>query len=383
MVGAGVAGVPAAVAAARAGAQTVLVEQRPFPGGAGVAGLHSFICGLYLNSDPPSDQFLNPGLVAEICSLMGSNGPALKARRMGRVDVLPYQPAQFRDVLSGIIKSQHGLQGLFGTAVKGAVFDGQRVTSVLTEAGEWVPRVVVDCSGEGLIIQTAPVLHTIQPESDRQLAGCTVRFGGIIAPADELTLRVPYVLRRAKDAGQLPAGMQFAVFTMGSEPGEGGCKLSLPPAGLRHGCTVDEAAKRVHAILKESLAEFADSMIIDLSPEVLEREGARLRGQYTLTGDDIRESRQFPDGVVRNAWPMEIWDQTRGPTYRYQPAGEFYEIPLRCLKAAAADNLLCAGRCISVSSEALGSTRVMGTCLALGEAAGLEAARMVRAGSVR
>lgn len=377
VVGAGVAGVPAAVAAARAGARTLLVERREFPGGACVAGLHQFICGLYLNGDPPSDQLLNRGLTAEICGLIADdrNAPR-RAMRIGRVDVLPCSHGQFRDVLSGLIKREHSLESLFGTIVTSARFDGERIASVGSDVGEIVPGVVIDCSGDGVIIGCSPELHELRRERERQLAGCAVRFGGVRDLDGVVAVRVPYALKEAQDNGRLPHGLRFTVFSRGLEPGEGVCKLSLLPGALRGGLEVDEAVKAVHAILRESLAEFAGSVIVEASSEVLEREGPRLIGQYRLTAEDIMAGCRFPDGVAGNAWPMEIWDQSRGPTYRYLPAGRQYEIPLRCLKAAAAANLLCAGRCISVSPEALGSTRVMGPCMALGEAAGKEAARM-------
>jgi len=74
---------------------------------------------------------------------------------------------------------------------------------------------------------------------------------------------------------------------------------------------------------------------------------------------------------------MEIWDRSRGTVYRYVPRGEYYEIPLSCLRVPAVVNLLTAGRCISATPAALASTRVMGTCMALGEQAGLAAAQCI------
>ena len=99
-----------------------------------------------------------------------------------------------------------------------------------------------------------------------------------------------------------------------------------------------------------------------------------------LTKEDVLSARKFPDGVVKNAWPIELWDRTKGTIYKYVPRGEYYEIPFRCLMVSGITNLLTAGRCISVTHEALGSTRVMGTCMALGEQAGKAAAYRVRNG---
>ncbi|PYO55255.1 MAG: FAD-dependent oxidoreductase, partial [Candidatus Rokuibacteriota bacterium] len=64
-----------------------------------------------------------------------------------------------------------------------------------------------------------------------------------------------------------------------------------------------------------------------------------------------------------------------GATYEYLEDGQTYDIPLRCLQARGVENLFVAGRCMSASHEALGSARVIGTCLATGEAVGMAAAR--------
>ena len=74
--------------------------------------------------------------------------------------------------------------------------------------------------------------------------------------------------------------------------------------------------------------------------------------------------------------PIELWEEGRpGATYEYLENGRSYDIPLRCLQARDLGNLFVAGRCLSASHEALGSARVIGTCLATGEAAGRAAAR--------
>jgi len=377
VVGAGSAGVPAAVAAAREGAGTVIVERNAFPGGCGVTDLHWQICGLYLNGSGLSDELLNPGLTGDICNRLGGVPGVSRARRIGRVDVLPYDSARFSKALAELLKAEDRVQSLFNTTVQGVSIDGRRITSVETSQGDIVPRIVVDCSGDGVVIRSSPLLHEVAPENERQLAGCTVRVNGLKGADETLAIRVPYVLRLAEADGKLPAGLRFSFFTPGDVRGEGLCKLSLLPGSLHAGMEAGEAVSAVLDCLKSRLPEFRNAAVVEMSTEVMEREGARLKGEYTLTEADVLSGRKFPDGVARNAWPIEMWDQKRGPKYKYLPAGEFYEIPLRCLRAAAVDNLLCAGRCISVSSAALGSTRVMGTCMALGEAAGKEAAGMV------
>jgi len=85
--------------------------------------------------------------------------------------------------------------------------------------------------------------------------------------------------------------------------------------------------------------------------------------------------RRFDDGVARASWPIELWEEGRlGATYEYLDDGQTYDIPLRSLRVRDVKNLFVAGRCMSATHEALGSARVIGTCLATGEAVGRAAA---------
>jgi len=104
-------------------------------------------------------------------------------------------------------------------------------------------------------------------------------------------------------------------------------------------------------------------------------------GRYELTREDVLSGRKFEDAVARGSWPIELWKEGRpGATYEYLEDGQSYDIPLRCLQAQDLGNLFVAGRCLSASHEALGSARVIGTCLATGEAAGRAAAARRRGG---
>ena len=92
-------------------------------------------------------------------------------------------------------------------------------------------------------------------------------------------------------------------------------------------------------------------------------------GEYILTGADVVGAKKFPDAVARCAWPVEQWGADGKTRLRWLPPGEFYEIPARSLRAAKLKNLFMAGKTISADVEAIASARVMGCCLATGEAA--------------
>jgi hypothetical protein len=379
VVGGGVAGVPAAVASARAGADTLLVEKRAFPGGIGVAGLHRTLCGLYplggVGVPASRASLVNGGLVREICERLAILSPARRPIRLGKVEVLPYLPDQLRTVYMDLIQAEKRLRVLFGTEIQGARLEVGRIQSVMAgEAGEIHAERVIDCSGDGVIIGCHPSLYESVPAAGRQLAGLVLQFAGMAGTDDILPIKVPYAVRQGVESGALPSWLRVTTFSPGEGRDEGDCKVSVPSGTTDQ--EAGQAVSRLHDYLREVLPAFRSARIVNRSPEVLEREGLRLKGCYTLTEADILASRRFPDAVARSAWPIELWDPERGPTYRYPESGGVCDIPLRCLKAAASSNLFCAGRCISATHEALAATRVMGTCMALGEAAGREAGRM-------
>ena len=192
-------------------------------------------------------------------------------------------------------------------------------------------------------------------------------------------------LVRAEQEGLLPKGASNLTLAPSLQPGEVVCKLTLSgiteelPAS-RDFLTVaeQEGRKRALAVTEflKTLPPFARSFVSHAAPQVGVRESRRLVGRYQLSREDVLAGRKFEDGVARASWPIELWEEGRlGATYEYLDDGQTYDIPLRCLQARDVENLFVAGRCMSASHEALGSTRVIGTCLATGEAVGMAAAR--------
>jgi hypothetical protein len=189
----------------------------------------------------------------------------------------------------------------------------------------------------------------------------------------------------AEREGRLPKGASN--FTLGLSPqaGEVICKLTLSGIAKelspgRDFLTVaeQEGRKRALAVTEflKTMSPFARAFVSHTAPQVGIRESRRVIGRYQLTSEDVLSGRKFEDGVARASWPIELWEEGRlGATSEYLEDGQTYDIPLRCLQARDVTNLFVAGRCMSASHEALGSARVIGTCLATGEAVGKEAAR--------
>jgi hypothetical protein len=379
VAGAGVSGIAASIKAAREGASTVLIEKNSFPGGTGITGLHRFICGLYSNTADIPHNTLNEGIASEICFMLQELFPEKTPLRMGKVYVLPFTATNLMAVLRSLSEKEKRLKIYYNTRVVSAKTENNAIVSVTIQKSNKnfniIPRVVVDCSGNGVIIKLSGARYRITPLDQRQLSGYTFRVKGLKNVNDILAVKVPYYLAKAVEQKKMPFYLKFTTFTAGDAEDEGYCKLNMPPAGIMES---EKQAKKdallVHTYLAKVLPVFNKSYIVEMSPEVVEREGLRLYGEYTLSADDVINARKFPDGIVKSAWPIELWNQQKGVRYRYLSPGNYYEIPLRCLISKDIANLYCAGRCISVTPEALGSTRVMGICISLGERAGYEAA---------
>ena len=381
VVGLGVAGISAAVRAAREGAHTIVVERNGFPGGVAVAGMHRFICGLYANGGDMPNRTLNRGLAAEICRRLNGLAPETHVQRMGRVYVLPFSTRDLVSTFQSLSEDEGKLEVFYHTRAVSVEMEQNTIASITAQnqTGEFdiVPRAVIDCSGDGIIIQMSGARYQTTPPRQVQLAGYSFRVKGLQDLDEMLPLRVPYYLTKAVNDRKMPAYLKFTTYSPGDDPDEGYCRLNIPPLGENRNEQARNDALLVHRYLSQVLYSFKNSNIAEMSPRVVDREGPRVCGEYTLTSDDVLNARKFPDGAVKNAWPIELWDQERGPSYRYLEPGDYHEIPLRCLKARGISNCWCAGRCISATREALGSTRVIGTCLSLGEEVGREAAQNV------
>lgn len=161
--------------------------------------------------------------------------------------------------------------------------------------------------------------------------------------------------------------------------------------------------------LRANVPEFADVYVQQTSPQVGPRESRQIEGPYALTGDDIHRGTKFQDGIARGSWWIDIhcplghtypvhlctvecpmgadcpyWaaehNRMRSKAELYPPAGDWYDIPYRSLYSIAFTNLLASGRCISATHEGMAGARVMGTCIAIGQAAGTAAALAIEAG---
>jgi hypothetical protein len=396
VVGGGAAGLASAVAAASAGARTALVERYGFLGGMATAGMVSTICGLYRTSQSGPAEPLNEGLAGAFAQRLASMPGCDKPVRRGRVFVLPYTPFAFACLADELTRAIRELDVHLHTHVAGLETRGDRIEMVRVAAwertSELAARVVVDASGDAVVAQQAGAGTDTPPLAGRQLASLVFVFQQVDTDALGPGARVALLraLAAAEREGRVPAGASNFSLGLSPQRGEVVCKRAL--GGLegevsdrRSFLTAAEQVgrRRVLAVTEflKTLPAFSRAFVSHLAPQVGVRESRRVIGRYVLTREDVLGGRKFPDAVAQASWPIELWVEGReGASYEYLPDGEAYEIPLRSLQARDLANLFVAGRCMSATHEALGSARVIGTCLATGEAVGRAAARQADAG---
>jgi len=359
VVGAGASGMAAAVATARRGVKTILIEQNHFPGGEVVLGMHPYLCGLYANGFP---HLLNKGIPEEVNrELLAQRA---KIERMGKVNVLRFETRHFVRALEKISRHKN-LKIYYGACAQGITVKNGKIAAVSVKQKNRLlriaPRAVVDAAGA--IIKKIKVAAL--RDKQKHLAGycfkvradCRDQFLGV---------KIGYALNQAAKEKKLPWYFRFT-YTTRLNTRCALIKMSVPYPPAQTNRARRDAAKLFNFI-KKALPEFKTGKIIK-DGTLLERSGVRLAARKILTAADVISGKHYLSGVaVRGSWPIEFWGE-KGVEYAYCQKSH-YDIPRDCLKAKKIVNLFACGRFIGAETKALASARVTGICLATGEAAG-------------
>jgi len=383
VVGGGSAGVAAALVASRQGARTLLIERQQLLGGMGTNAMVHTFCGLFHPDVSQGPQWLNPGIPTELGTALMQRGGMEEPDLMGRVYVLRHRPADLASLTAELCAAEPHLTVLTGAEVT-ALSPGWTIT-----LGDRLihSRAVIDTTGDALLARLLGHSHWDLATSARLYRPAYVwSFQGLSAILDEpLRLHVAALIVRAVKAGALPAAALGTTLRASPTRGEVFVSTDLE-AGGDHWDPLD-LDQRLHLesegrALAQAVWDFLRSShpsFTTITPPVLPvhagiRESARWRGDYVLSADDLIRSRRFEDEAALAGWPLEMRETARGPRFRYFDQPEPAGIPASCLRARSLPGMFFAGRCLSCDHEALASVRVMGTCLATGQAAGQMAA---------
>ncbi|MDR1283347.1 MAG: FAD-dependent oxidoreductase [Opitutaceae bacterium] len=404
--GGGPAGVSAALASARTGAQTVLLEAHGCLGGIWTSGLLGWVI----------DGADKPGIMREIIAALDRRGARRLRVEGGRSFACDVE--QMKLLLEEMVLAA-GIRVQLHTRVVAAVRDARasgpqvtdaqaqapgRVAAILTESKSgrqaWGARCFVDATGDGdLAAQAGCGFDFGRPGSAGETQPLSlvalvtgVRMGeigafvggGLAKPKERL-------LAEFRRAGIVPSYAAPTLFPMSDDLFALMANHEYGVSGLDAaqvtGATLRARAEvhRLVAALRSLGGAWSGLRIVATAEQIGVREGRRIRALYTVSRDDLVNGARHEDAVCRATFGIDVHSTTEAArgrpgdpvnATRTQP----YDIPLRALIAADVDNLLLAGRCIGGDFEAHSSYRVTGNAVALGQGAGVATALAARSG---
>jgi len=321
-----------------------------------------------------------------------------------------------------------GADILLHTWVSEVVMEGNRIRGVMVQnksGRQMIPAdIVVDATGDGDIIAASGAGFYIGRDSDGRTQPMTLLFemAGVDVPTvrhyiethpDEFEwwsravpvrpLRPEFqqdhfiaqgylsLVREAMAKGELNLGRESVLFLTTLRPGtitfnstrvigkRGNDARELTEAEIEG----RRQAMSLAGFMKKHAPGFSRAYMVTSGVQIGVRESRRLKGEYLLTTEDVKHGQKFPDVIARGYFPIDIHHLAGKEGYKQDGStwvelDDSYDIPYRCCVPEQVEGLLVAGRCISASHEALGSTRSTGSCMALGQATGTAAALAVR-----
>ena len=391
VAGGGASGLVAALAAARAGARTALVERSGCLGGTATAGMVAQWLGFY-NGETRVVGGLAMELTKRVCALGGSDGftcytLAEASANPIRLINFPFNPEIVKIAADEAVR-QAGIDVQLHTQIARPLLGERRVEGVVVEStsGRAALRgkIVIDATGDAAVAAASGVpCAGEEPDLRRRRQPCTLVFR--MSNVDVKRFRaVPRDEKRALALEGIRDGSLFwESLSFCSSPGgtDAICLMSriadidaLEAEDITRATMAGrQQVKSIANFLLRRVPGFEQSVLAGIAERLGVRETRRIHGQYTLTQDDILNNIRFPDAIALGAGPMDVHEASGTGVALWVPEAPF-EIPLRCLLPLGIDGLVVTGRAISATREANGGSRHMGTAMCLGEAAGICAA---------
>ncbi len=390
--GGGPAGIGAALAAARAGAKTLIVESGGCLGGTWTRGQLSWIF-----------DFKKGGICREIIERLD----ARNARHGGNDRDFVYEPDAMKIVLEEMaVESKIDLL-YFTNCVASYAPDGKMKTLVTeSKSGRqaWNAKIFIDCTGDGDVCANAGASYDFGTDGDRVIQPCSFNAIICVEDAEKLADRISVykkdsldghvectkrILKDLLNAGIDPSYHMPTLFHLGGN-------ILLMMFNHQYGVHCDSAQEITRATVeaRREVFKMADTLARTDSPwrnirviatceQIGMREGRRINGLYRVERADIESGARHPDAVTRVTFSADIHapdkESNRNKTISHVIAKP-YDIPLRALICRDIDNLMMAGRCISGDRIAHASYRVTGNAVDMGFSAGKAAAKFISEG---
>ncbi len=414
--GGGPAGAMAALAAADQGARVVLVEHHGFLGGTNSASGVTGVGGWQYDLDGcPLIDGLPLEFMDRVCRILGTDDRVSRLRkpiekpdyRSGGLGCfwIRTNPEIVKLVLDRMMIERGVKLYLHSSAVR-PIQTNRKIQGVFIEnksgRGAILSDVVIDCTGDGDIAAAAGASYIIGRTEDAACQPMSAMF--IVANADmpdlwygdperdpqaDPLLRDRYrgAIRKAREKGDVLLNPNDLLCS--ADP------LHKHSPNVRHinftriqrhsavnADEITQAEMEGRAQIEETI-RFLQKYIpgcekahlVSTPPKIGIRESRRITGDYVLTGEDVRNGKNFPDTIARGIYLLDIHNLTEiGEPSTLEFLDGPYSIPYRSLLPKDLNGIIVAGRCISGDHTALASYRIQSHCMAMGQAAGIAAA---------
>lgn len=370
VVGAGIAGISAALAAADLGRRVVIVDALPVLGGQCANSLIGLFCGVYGNG--PDYQQLTHGIFDPMFAALEASGD-LSYNRRHTVTVNYDEHAVGRWMENQVVEK--GIIPVTGASILHVENEGGHLRAVTFATRYGQLRVAaqsfIDATGDAALTWEAGLEcrvpdRTIWGSQQVRLENLDPEFA---PPADVLSQRIndkadEYGLLRRDGLAFFFPGRDTAVMNM--------THIEAP---------LDAVGASSAQLRGKDQADRAVSFLQNEFPEAFGRSNVRLygfpgrrqtrwiAGEHQLSVDEVRTGHRFEDSIARTAWPIELHDRPEGYVWEQFAPDHVHYVPLGSITPKGSVNLLAAGRCVDGDAAALSSVRVMGPCAAMGEAA--------------
>jgi len=393
VVGGGMAGVCAAIASARHGAKTALIQDRPVLGGNSSSEIRMHVCGADCSGGRPNAR--ETGIMEELRLENAARNPQRCAEMW---DLILWEACEAEPNLDlflncQIVDVESSARGPLGSQEAGEKgrITGLRGVQVSTERRlDFAGSFVIDCTGDGRIGYLAGAEYRTGREAksehdepwapdvaDEWALGSSLMFTARDFGKPMPFKRPPWahLFRTEADLPHRPHGASeygYWWIEWGGHIDTIGDNEAIRDELLRYLFGVWDHIKNQgdHGAENWALTWFG------WVPG--KRESRRLLGDYVLTQNDCFAAARFPDTVAYGGWPVDIHAyggiENPDPPARFGSLDDVYAIPFRMLYSRNIENLLMAGRDASATHMAHGSTRVMATCAVMGQAVGTAAA---------
>lgn len=384
IVGGGLSGFAAAVAAAREGAKALIVERFGFLGGAiGTSLINPFMP--YVTKVNGERIFINGGIFKTLIEQLDEMGSLHENRDTFNEETLK--------LLLDRMAKAHGVDVLFHSYLIDAVTDGSMVKriTVANKSGkmEFSAKFFIDATGDADLSVLAGCNYQLGREPDHLCQPMTLcfRLGNVDLDAYRAVKpQINQLYQQFQKEGKIKNPREDVLIFSNMCDGV----LHFNSTRIIKRNPVDawdvsaaemEAREQIFELynfMKQNIRGFENSVLLMSAPQIGARESRMIEGEYKITSEDITSCRKFPDSIARGNYGIDVHSpEGTGTHIVYIPAGEYYTIPYRALIPKGKDNLLTVGRCISSDHEAQSAYRVMPICCCMGEGAGTAAAYAV------